>query len=79
MNCGLGFTLSLVPSPTKGGAKKGKKTGQNMNIHHSEKVMSSKTKKVASKALVSHWNGGKTTFDIPHQENLKINIRNPNP
>ena len=36
-----------------------------------------KNEKVASKAPVSHRNGGKTTFPIPHQKNRQTSISNP--
>ena len=38
-----------------------------------------KNEKLASKAPVSHRNGGNIAFVIPYQENQQISIPNPNP
>ena len=83
MNCGHGFPPFLGPSLTKGGAKKGKKAGQNLKIHHSGEVMSSKTKKSPPELrwvsgtvarLLSHSSPRKLENKHPKSKNPKIRI-----
>ena len=74
MNCGHGFPPFLGPSLTKGGAKKGKKAGQNLKIHHSGEVMSSKTKKSPPEL---RWVSGTVARLLSHSSPRKLENKHP--